>query len=97
VVARVEAYGAWLASSHDVPKLLLTFTGSPTLMIGPAMEAWCRANIASLTVQACSDAGHMAPEDQPGRIADALVTWAGTALLPTASGSPPAGSHRPSA
>ena len=26
-----------------------------------------------VTVQACGDAGHLAPEDQPGRIADALV------------------------
>ncbi len=76
VVARVEAYGAWLAGSTDVPKLLLTFTGSPTLMIGPAMEAWCRENIASLTVQDCGDAGHLTPEDQPERIADALVAWA---------------------
>ncbi|EJE48533.1 putative hydrolase or acyltransferase of alpha/beta superfamily [Acidovorax sp. CF316] len=99
VVARVEAYGDWLASSHAVPKLLLTFTGSPTLMIGPAMEAWCRENIARLTVQACGDAGHLAPEDQPVRIADALLAWADTALLPAAiaSGSRPAGSHRTSA
>ena len=99
VVARVEAYGAWLSASDHIPKLLLTFTGSPTLMIGPAMEAWCREHIASLEIQACGDAGHMAPEDQPGRIADALAAWAGTALLPAAiaSGSRPAGSHRPSA
>lgn len=97
VVARVEAYGDWLASSHALPKLLLTFTGSPTLMIGPAMEAWCRDHIARLTVQACGEAGHMAPEDQPGRIADALLAWADKALLATASGSRPAGSPRPSA
>lgn len=97
VVARVEAYGDWLGRSGDVPKLLLTFTGSPTLMIGPAMEAWCRANIASLTVRDCGAAGHLAPEDQPGRIADALVAWAASALVPTASGCLPAGSHRPSA
>lgn len=99
VVARVEACGAWLSDSDHVPKLLLTFTGSPTLMIGPAMEAWCRENIARLTVQACGDAGHLAPEDQPVRIADALRAWADTALLPAAiaSGSRPAGSHRTSA
>jgi haloalkane dehalogenase len=96
VVARVEAYGDWLASSHAIPKLLLTFTGSPTLMIGPAMQAWCQENIARLAVQACGDAGHLAPEDQPGRIADALRDWAGTALL-TASECPPAGSRRTSA
>lgn len=97
VVARVEAYGDWLASSHAIPKLLLTFTGSPTLMIGPAMEAWCREHVARLTVQACGEAGHLAPEDQPERIADALLAWAGTALVPTVSGSRPAGSPRPSA
>lgn len=97
VVARVEAYGDWMGNSGHIPKLLLTFTGSPTLMIGPAMEAWCRSHVASLTVQACGEAGHLAPEDQPGRIADALLAWAGQTLLATASGSRPAGSPRPSA
>lgn len=76
VVARVQAYGAWLAGSSHIPKLLLTFSGSPTLMIGPDLTAWCRANIPSLTVQACGDAGHLAPEDQPERIAEALLAWA---------------------
>lgn len=35
VIARIETYDRWLLSSGDVPKLLLTFEGSPeTLMVG---------------------------------------------------------------
>ena len=75
VVARAEAYDAWLAASPDVPKLLLTFEGSPTLMIGPALEAWCRENIAALEVVPCGPAGHLALEDRPEAIGDALISW----------------------
>jgi haloalkane dehalogenase len=79
VVARVEAYDAYLATS-EVPKLLLTFEGSPTLMIGSALTAWCEANIANLDVVACGPAGHLAVEDQPVAIADALVSWSARTL-----------------
>ncbi len=42
LVARIEAYDAWLAASPDVPKLLLTFDGSEdTLMIGRELADWC--------------------------------------------------------
>jgi haloalkane dehalogenase len=75
VLTRVEAYDAWLAAS-DVPKLLLTFDSSPTLLIGPELTAWCEANIAKLEVKACGPAGHMAPEDQPEAIATAIADWA---------------------
>jgi haloalkane dehalogenase len=75
VLARVEVYDAWLATS-EVPKLLLTFDSSPTLLIGPELTAWCEANIANLEVKACGPAGHMAPEDQPEAIATAVAEWA---------------------
>ena len=76
VVVRIEAYDAWLAASRDVPKLLLTFEGSPeTLMIGAAMIIWCEANIACLEVENCGAARHVAPEDQPEAIAAAIVAW----------------------
>ena len=75
VVARIAAYDAWLASSADIPKLLLTFDTSPTLMIGPEMAAWCAANIVNLTITPCGPAGHLAPEDQPEAIAAALMAW----------------------
>ena len=32
LVARIEAYDAWLAASPQVPKLMMTFEGSPTLL-----------------------------------------------------------------
>jgi haloalkane dehalogenase len=77
VVARVEAYDRWLAASPEVPKLLLTFEGSPeTLLIGPAMVEWCRQNIANLDIRACGPAKHVVPEDQPETIAEAIADWA---------------------
>jgi haloalkane dehalogenase len=77
VVARVEAYDRWLASSDDVPKLLLTFDGTAeTLLVGPELIAWCEANIANLEVRNCGTAAHLAPEDQPEAIAAAVAEWA---------------------
>jgi haloalkane dehalogenase len=85
VVARVEAYDAWLAAS-PVPKLLLTFEGSPTLIMRAPLVEWCKANIANLEVVACGDAGHLALEDQPDAIASALASWlARTAPLTSAA------------
>jgi haloalkane dehalogenase len=76
VAARVEAYDDWLARSDDVPKLLLTFEGSPTLMIGAELIAWCVDNIARLEIEDCGAAAHLAPEDQPEAIAAAIAKWA---------------------
>ncbi|MER5259970.1 MULTISPECIES: haloalkane dehalogenase [unclassified Streptomyces] len=76
VAERVDQYGTWLASSEEVPKLLLTFDSSPTLLIGKDMADWCAANIAALETQHCGPAGHHAPEDQPQAIADAIGAWA---------------------
>ncbi|MCZ7433151.1 haloalkane dehalogenase [Streptomyces sp. WMMC1477] len=75
VAARVGRYGAWLTASADVPKLLLTFDSSPTLLIGEELAAWCAANIAALETRHCGPAGHHAPEDQPQAIAEALTAW----------------------
>jgi haloalkane dehalogenase len=76
VVSRIMAYDGWLASSDTVPKLLLTFEGSAeTLMIGSAMTAWCAANIAGLEIVNCGPAAHIAPEDQPQAIAQAIAAW----------------------
>lgn len=76
IVGRVEVYDRWLTESSGVPKLLLTFEGSPeTLLIGPDMIDWCRANVASLEVVGCGAAKHLVPEDQPETIADAILDW----------------------
>jgi haloalkane dehalogenase len=76
VVGRIRAYDDWLAGSGDVPKLLLTFDSSPTLMVGEELIAWCAANIAGLEIEHCGPAGHLAPEDQPESIATAVTEWA---------------------
>lgn len=77
VVEPIEAYDIWLAESTDIPKLLLTFDGpAETLLIGEAMTAWCRANMASLEVENCGAARYNAPEDQPEAIAAAISGWA---------------------
>jgi haloalkane dehalogenase len=76
VVARIEAYDAWLAASTDVPKLLMTFEGSPTLLIDEKFAHWCATHIASLETVACGQAAHHAPEDRPHEIAAAVSAWA---------------------
>jgi haloalkane dehalogenase len=75
LVARIEKYDAWLAASPGVPKLLMTFEGSPTLLIDPAMADWCAAHIAALETVPCGPAGHHAPEDRPAEIAAAISAW----------------------
>ncbi|MFE3453161.1 haloalkane dehalogenase [Nonomuraea sp. NPDC059194] len=75
VAERVIAYDAWLAASTDVPKLLLTFDSSPTLLITPEAAAWCKDNIASLEIEHIGPAGHHATEDQPEAIAAAITAW----------------------
>jgi haloalkane dehalogenase len=75
VVERIRRYDDWLAGSIDIPKLLLTFDGSPTLLIGPELASWCASNIASLEVESGGAAGHHAPEDQPEAIAKAVAAW----------------------
>jgi haloalkane dehalogenase len=75
LVARIETYDAWLAASPDVPKLLLTFEGSPTLLIGDEVKEWCKANIAALDVVHGGQAGHHAAEDRPKEIAAELSAW----------------------
>ncbi len=75
LITRIEAYGAWLAKSTEVPKLLLTFEGSPTLMIGSELTAWCADNLAALEIVPCGEAGHHAAEDRPVEIGDALAAW----------------------
>jgi len=75
LIPRMKAYGEWLGAS-EVPKLLVTFENSPTLLIGPKMQAWCEENIAALDVVAVGEAGHHAQEDRPKEIAAEIAAWA---------------------
>jgi haloalkane dehalogenase len=75
LVARIEAYDEWLATSDGTPKLLMTFEGSPTLLIGEKLARWCADTIAALDVVACGEAGHHAQEDRPKEIAAEISAW----------------------
>ncbi|MGQ4600731.1 hypothetical protein [Nocardia sp. R6R-6] len=76
VVARVEAYDEWLASSQDVPKLMVTFTPAYGTMTEPAVIDWCAKTISALHIQRCDEiAGHHTPEDQPDVLAAAISDW----------------------
>ncbi|MBS1677639.1 MAG: haloalkane dehalogenase [Actinobacteria bacterium] len=74
VTARAQAYVEWMASTPEVPKLLLTFEGAP--WSGDEVVEWSERNVAGLEVVACGPAGHHAPEDQPEAIAAAISEWA---------------------
>jgi haloalkane dehalogenase len=75
LIPRIEAYDAWLAASARVPKLMMTFEGSPTLL-SAATAGWCASHVAALETVYCGEAGHHAPEDRPAEIAAALSGWA---------------------
>jgi len=78
LVTRMREFGTWMATSPDVPKLLLTFDGGAgSLLIDATMTAWCRSHIAALDVTPCGPAAHHAPEDRPTEIAAAITTWIG--------------------
>jgi haloalkane dehalogenase len=76
LIRRIETYDAWLAASPQVPKLLMTFEGSPTLLITETMADWCASHVAALEIAHCGKAGHHASEDRPVEIAAALSAWA---------------------
>ena len=75
LVTRIEAYDDWLSGSAAVPKLLLTFEGSPTLLIGKELAEWCAANLAALEIVHCGEAGHHAAEDRPKEIGTEVAAW----------------------
>jgi haloalkane dehalogenase len=79
VAAVVARYDAWLASSPDVRKLLLTFESPPGLQPSPtgsqAMIDWARDHIPGLEIRTPGAAGHHAPEDLPQEIGQTIASW----------------------
>jgi len=76
VVSRIEAFDRWLASSPEVPKLLITFEPGFDTMLTQPMIDWFAASFASLEVAHHPVvAGHHTPEDQPALIAESLGRW----------------------
>ncbi len=75
IVARIDAYGRWLADSADVPKLLLAFEPGESTMMSPQIIDWCTAHMSALETETLGTAGHHTPEEQPEAIASSLVAW----------------------
>ncbi|MFK0169555.1 haloalkane dehalogenase [Streptomyces sp. NPDC090306] len=74
VHARMLAYGAWMARTPEVPKLLMTVDGG--VGMGSAeTAAWARETFASVEVEGIGPAGHQAPEDRPDAIGTAVAGW----------------------
>jgi haloalkane dehalogenase len=59
-----------------VPKLLMTFQGSPRCPLATIWRAGAAGNVAALETVYRGGAGHHAPEDRPDEIAAAISAWA---------------------
>jgi haloalkane dehalogenase len=79
VVELVDSYDRWLASSEDVPKLLLTF--EPGAIMSEPVIRWCQENIAALEVANAGQGIHFVQEDQPEAIARIVSEWCRGARL----------------
>jgi haloalkane dehalogenase len=73
VLKRVETYDAWLGSSTQVPKLLLTF--DPGAIMSVSTIRWCQDHIASLEVEHIGPGIHFVQEDNGPAIGAAIATW----------------------
>jgi len=73
VVELVDSYDRWLASSEDVPKLLLTF--EPGAIMSEPVVRWCQETIAALEIANAGQGIHFVQEDEPEAIARIVSEW----------------------
>jgi haloalkane dehalogenase len=73
VVELVDSYDQWLASSEDVPKLLLTF--DPGAIMSEPVVRWCQEHVAALEVAKGGQGIHFVQEDEPEAIAMSISDW----------------------
>jgi haloalkane dehalogenase len=73
VVSTIEAFDAWLVSSTEVPKLLLTF--EPGVTMSEPVVQWCREHVAALEIAAAGKGLHYVQEDEPQEIARLVAQW----------------------
>lgn len=83
VTARVEAYGRWMSSSPEVPKLIMTVDSGPGSAPAETVT-WAAETFASVEVESVGKGGHHAPEDQPDAIGTAVARWLGRHQVVTA-------------
>jgi haloalkane dehalogenase len=73
VAARMQANTGFLTTTH-LPVLIVH--GQPGVLITPVTLGWYRERISNLTViDVGGPAGHFLPEDRPGEVSSALITW----------------------
>ncbi|MEU0095009.1 hypothetical protein [Kribbella sp. NPDC006257] len=72
VAALVQANQMIIADPGAANLLLY---GEPGAVIGAEEVAWCRTNGRNLTITSVGAGIHFLPEDQPAKIAAALITW----------------------
>ena len=84
VTGRVLAYGHWMSTSPEVPKLIMTVEGGPGASPASAV-ARAADGFAGVEVEPVGKGGHHAPEDQPDAIGLAVGRWLDRHALVTAS------------
>jgi haloalkane dehalogenase len=71
---RVLAYGRWMSSSPEVPKLIMTVESGSAVAPASAIS-WAAETFANVEVEPVGQGGHHAPEDQPDAIGVAVARW----------------------
>lgn len=74
VVDVINRYGAWMASSRTVPKLLMAVEDAAGLGSAEVIS-WASRTFANAEVKSIGPGGHQIPEDQPDNIGTAIADW----------------------
>ncbi|AFT99280.1 haloalkane dehalogenase [Nocardia brasiliensis] len=74
VVAIIENYGRWAATSPEVPKLIMGLANGSGLGSPEAVD-WAATTFANAETAVIPPAGHHAPEDRPDEIGAAIAAW----------------------
>ena len=74
VIEIVENYDRWMASTPEVPKLVMAVENGVGLG-SPEVIDWAASTFASAEAVSIGAAGHHAPEDQPDAIGAAVADW----------------------
>ncbi|WP_327142692.1 haloalkane dehalogenase [Nocardia sp. NBC_01327] len=83
VVAIIENYDRWMASTPQVPKLVMAVENGVGLGSPETMD-WAAATFAAAEITNIGPAGHHCPEDQPDAIGSAVAEWIQRHALTTA-------------